>query len=137
MIEGIRFAGLAGAGRGEDAGKIRVRRDAQSQHGNNLAGGRTDGRDGKHGGHTDAQVALLIRQQRHAGEGPRDQGAASQALGEMFRIAGRRLNPDERIAPRSHHLQSLTDMNITAGAHSAQFDPGATIYLTAGLSFKF
>jgi len=34
-------------------------------------------------------------------------------------------------------FQCLTDMNITAGAHSAQFDPGATIYLTAGLSFKF
>ena len=34
-------------------------------------------------------------------------------------------------------FQRLTDMELSSGAHTAKLDPGATVYLTAGLSYKF
>jgi len=34
-------------------------------------------------------------------------------------------------------FQNLTDLNQSAGGHAARLDPGATVYATAGVSWKF
>jgi hypothetical protein len=127
LTEGIRLAALAGAGRGEDAGEVRVRRDAQSQRGNDLAVGRPDGGDGKHGGHASAQVAVFVRQQRHAGEGTCDQDLAGQARRQLFHVAGGRFHAHELVAPRSHHQEIRVQHQepVEAAAFEHGFQMGA------------